>query len=155
MTLLVTRRLGALSLLAVGAVHLQQYLGAGYSSIPTIGWLFLLNAIGSALVAAALLAPLERAGRRGELAASLTSAIGVTIAVGSLIALFVSESGPLFGFQETGYRAAIVVAIAAEAVTAILLTAAALGHLSRSRGGERDWRARSRWHPGPGRPHGA
>ena len=36
------RVLGALSLLAVGAVHLQQY-DALYSAIPTIGTLFVLN----------------------------------------------------------------------------------------------------------------
>jgi hypothetical protein len=36
------RAVGALSLLAVGAVHLQQYLYL-YSAIPTIGTLFVLN----------------------------------------------------------------------------------------------------------------
>src|SRR5437763_4917040 len=36
------RFLGALALLAVGAVHLQQYIAADYRAIPTIGPLFLL-----------------------------------------------------------------------------------------------------------------
>jgi hypothetical protein len=43
---LAARVLGALSLLAVGAVHLQQYFEL-YSSIPTIGTLFLLNVVGA------------------------------------------------------------------------------------------------------------
>ena len=38
----IMRVLGALALLAVGAVHLQQYAGGGYDAIPTIGPLFLL-----------------------------------------------------------------------------------------------------------------
>ena len=36
------RFLGALALLAVGAVHLQQYIAADYRAIPTVGPLFLL-----------------------------------------------------------------------------------------------------------------
>src|SRR6201999_530113 len=59
MTTKILRRLGALTLLIVGGVHLQQYL-AGYSSVPTIGTLFILNAIGAAVVAICLLAPIER-----------------------------------------------------------------------------------------------
>src|SRR5947209_11583148 len=55
------RVLGALALLAVGGVHLQQYAGADFKTVPTIGTLFLLNAIASGLVGLALLLPLERA----------------------------------------------------------------------------------------------
>ena len=43
---LTARVAGALSLLAVGAVHLQQY-DYLYSAIPTIGTLFLLNFVGA------------------------------------------------------------------------------------------------------------
>jgi hypothetical protein len=150
-----TRRLGALTLLAVGAVHLQQYIGAGYHAIPTIGWLFLLNAIGSALVGVLLLAPLERAARRGELAAGVLSVAGVSIAIGSLVALFVSESSSLFGFSESGYRTAIVVAIIAEGLTAVLLTAAALGHGARLRRERREAGDGARWGLHPRQPHGA
>ena len=59
-TLQTMRYLGAVALLAVGAVHLQQYLGDDYYSIPTIGPLFLLNAIGSGVIAIGLLLPIER-----------------------------------------------------------------------------------------------
>src|SRR5204863_8269842 len=102
MTLQVTRRVGALTLLAVGAVHLQQYLGGGYASIPTIGPLFLLNAIASGAVAAGLLSPVERVlhDRRAGLAVGLLAVAAVGIAAGSLVALFISESGTLFGFSE-------------------------------------------------------
>ncbi|MCL6441374.1 MAG: hypothetical protein K6T27_07765, partial [Thermoleophilum sp.] len=55
----VVRALGALSLLAVGAVHLQQYLSL-YSAIPTIGALFLLNFAGATAIGLGLLAPVER-----------------------------------------------------------------------------------------------
>ena len=70
MSLKTMRRLGAVSLLVVGAVHLQQYIGNDYSVLPTIGPLFLLNAIGAGIVAIGLLAPIERMlkDRRADLA---------------------------------------------------------------------------------------
>jgi hypothetical protein len=118
-----TRRVGALALLAVGAVHLQEYIGADYRSIPTIGTLFMLNAIGAAVVGLALLAPVERLfrDRKGDLVLGLLALAAVAIAVGALISIFIAENGALFGFSETGYSTAIVVAIAAEAVTTVLL----------------------------------
>jgi hypothetical protein len=142
--------LGALALLAAGAVHLQQYLGAGYHSIPTIGTLFVLNAAGSAIVGIGLLAPIERAltPRRAELWIGGLALTAVAIAVASLIALFVSESGSLFGFSETGYRAAIVVAIVAEAATILLLVPVAAVSLGRAfahrAGGQRSRRGHER-----------
>jgi hypothetical protein len=142
------RRLGALAVLAIGAVHLQQYLGADYRSIPTIGPLFLLNAIGSAIVAIALFAPLERlpARRSADRAVALFALLGIAIAVGSLVALFISESGSLFGFSETGYRTAIIIAIVAEVAAVVLLSpVAALGlRRSSARPVERGTTARGR-----------
>jgi MFS family permease len=134
------RFFGALAILAVGAVHLQQYIGEHYSAIPTIGTLFLLNAISSAVVGIGLLAPIRRlaASHRAHAAIGLLALGAVAIAVGALIALFISESGGLFGFTESGYRAAIVVAIVAEAATIALLGPVAtvnLAHVvSRRRG---------------------
>jgi hypothetical protein len=131
----ILRFAGALAVLAVGAVHLQQYLGADYNSIPTIGPLFLLNAIGSAIVGALLLLPLERrlSDRRADAALAVLAAAAVLIAIGSLIALFISESGGLFGFSETGYRGAIIVAIVAEAATVLLLSPVAVASFGRAR----------------------
>jgi hypothetical protein len=123
------RILGALALVAVGAVHLQQYIGADYRTVPTIGPLFLLNAIGAGIVALGLLAPVGRAisGRRAELAVGLLATAGVLIAVGSLAGLFISESGSLFGFSESGYRTPIVIAIVTEALTILFLLPVAIG----------------------------
>jgi hypothetical protein len=124
MILQLTRRAGALSLLAVGAVHIQQYLDTNYRLVPTIGPLFLLNAIGSFAVAALLIAPTERilgGGRRGDLAVGLLAALGVAIAAGSLVVLFLAENGGVFGFAEAGYSTPIMVAIISEALTTLLL----------------------------------
>jgi hypothetical protein len=134
MTLRTMRRLGAIAILAVGAVHLQEYLGADYRSIPTIGPLFLLNAVSSGIVAIGLLAPLERIlqHRRAELASGLLAGAGLAIAAGSLVALFVSENATLFGFSETGYRTAIVLAIIAEALAILLLAPVAAVSLKRA-----------------------
>ena len=138
MTMKTMRRLGALTLLIVGGVHLQQYL-AGYSDVPTIGALFMLNAIGAAVVAVGLLAPIERLlnDRGADLAAGMLSALGAMIAIGALVALFVSESQPLFGFMEDGYSTPIVIAIAAEAITTILLVPVAVANLRRAASGDR------------------
>jgi hypothetical protein len=117
------RFLGALAIIAVGAVHLQQYLGADYRAIPTIGTLFMLNAIGAGIVGLGLLVPVERVlpARAAQVWIGVVALIAVAIAAGSLIALFISESGSLFGFSESGYRTPIVVAIIAEAATILLL----------------------------------
>jgi hypothetical protein len=46
---------------------------------------------------------------------------GIGLAATSFVFLFVSEHQPLFGFHEHGYRAGIVIALAAEAVAVITL----------------------------------
>jgi len=110
------RLLGAVALLAVGYVHLKEYRG-GYSGIPTIGTLFLLNAISAAVVAVALAAPVAQR-RRAD---PLLALSGVAISLGALVGLVVSEQTPLFGFMEVGYRTVIVQAIAAEAIATVAL----------------------------------
>src|SRR5438270_10269505 len=101
MTLQLMRRVGAVAILLTGAVHLQQYLG-DYQSIPTIGPLFLLNAIGAAVVAVGLLVPIERrlGSGRGEVAVGLLALGGVAIAVGALIGLYIGETSTLVGLLE-------------------------------------------------------
>ena len=127
------RLLGALSILGVGAVHLQQY-GNGYSTVPTIGTLFLLNAISAGVVGFGLLLPLELllGRRRGDAGVGILALAGVAIAVGSLVALFISEVGTLFGFSEGGYRTVIDIAIAVEALAAALLTPVAVVSIRRA-----------------------
>ena len=51
---------GAAGLLATGADHLDEYAANGFSTVPTIGTLFLLNFIAATVVGAGLLLPLRR-----------------------------------------------------------------------------------------------
>jgi hypothetical protein len=53
---------------------------------------------------------------------ALAGAAAIGLAASSLAGLFVSESEPLFGFMETGYRPVIVVAIVSEAIAVVALT---------------------------------
>ena len=115
----ILRSLGAMAVLVVGAVHLQQYLGAGFDSVRVIGTLFLLNFAGATVIGLGLLVP---AARMRALHVLLALG-GIGLAGTSFVFLFVSEHMQLFGFQEHGYRAAIVVALLAEAVAVLALTA--------------------------------
>ena len=118
----IARYLGAVSILLVGAVHAQQYYDAYYSVVPTIGTLFLLSFVGSGVVGTVLLAPVRRLGRNaGDLILVLAALGAIGIALGSLASLLVSEYMPLFGFMESGYRLAIVLALLFDALTAVSL----------------------------------
>jgi hypothetical protein len=119
-----TRALGALALLAVGLDHLEQNVVDSYSAIPIIGTLFVLNFASATVVAGGLFAPVQRLpGRVGEVAVPALCLAGIGVAAGSLAGLLISESSGLFGFMENGFRAAIVISIALESVTIILLGA--------------------------------
>jgi hypothetical protein len=132
MTLQLMRRAGAFSLLVVGGVHLQQYLGP-YQAVPTIGPLFLLNAIGAGVVALGLMLPIERwLGRRSEVAIGALSLGGAAIALGSLIALYIAETSTLFGFSEGPIDTAIWIAILSEVAAVLLLAPVAVSDLLRS-----------------------
>jgi len=116
------RILGALLLLFVGGDHYYEYAVHDYSVLPTIGTLFLLNFISATAVGLILLAPLDRIPHRfGRPILQLASLSGFGIAATSLIALLLSEQTKLFGFMESNYRPAIVVAIASEASAAVML----------------------------------
>jgi len=115
---------GAACVLATGADHLYEYAATGFSSIPTIGTLFLLNFIAATIVGAGLLLPLRRiAARLADLVRTLLALSGIGIAASSLIALWISESSSLFGFTDYGFRTTIVVAIVAESTAILALTA--------------------------------
>jgi hypothetical protein len=120
------RVLGALSVLVVGAMHLEQYFVVHFDVVPVIGPLFALNFAGATLIAAGLLLPLRRLHVLLALAA-------IAIAATSFVFLFVSERQPLFGFQDYGYRPAILAALAAEAATVLLLGAYLTTRLRRGR----------------------
>jgi hypothetical protein len=121
------RATGALLLIFVGADHYYQYSVQQYSVLPTIGTLFLLNFISATVVGLVLLAPLSRISRRfGAVVEHLAALSGAAIAATSLVALLVSEHTKLFGFMESNYRPAIVVAIASEAAAAVVLAVLAV-----------------------------
>src|SRR5215211_5983471 len=104
---LTARCLGALSLLAVGAVHLQQYDDL-YSAIPTIGTLFVLNFVGATVLSIGLLVPFERLSSRwGPLVVAALALGGIALAAVSYVFLLIAERRPLFGFMSPGRRPAI------------------------------------------------
>jgi hypothetical protein len=120
---LAIRGLGALAVLAVGAVHLHEYFKL-YSAIPTIGTLFALNFAGATAIGLALLAPVERAlGRRwGGAVVGLLALAGIGLAATAFAFLAISEHTPLFGFMEPGYDpTGILASRVAEVATVLLL----------------------------------
>ena len=120
---LAARLLGALALLATGAVHRQQYLRL-YSEIPTIGTLFVLNFAAATVIGLALMAPLERIAHTPSALPALLAAAGILLAGTSFAFLLISEHTPLFGFMEPGYDpTAIAAARGAEIATVVFLGA--------------------------------
>jgi hypothetical protein len=119
-----SRYLGALAVFATGVAHIEQYAVDNYSTVPTIGTLFLLNFVAAIVIAVGLIAPLGRVtGPYTEVVRAALAVGGIGLGILSLAGLFVSESSGLFGFVEHGYRMAIVVAIAVEVATIIFLVA--------------------------------
>jgi hypothetical protein len=128
------RLLAAISLLALGGVHIQQYIVQDYRVIPTIGPLFLLNFIGGTVLGLYFLIPVGRRASRARLLVDAVAALaGWIVAAGALVALLVSEHTPLFGFMEHGYRFAIVFAIVSEAVAVVALTILLVDNRMRAR----------------------
>ncbi|MBV8990601.1 MAG: hypothetical protein JO372_18785 [Solirubrobacterales bacterium] len=121
-TRLALRVLGAVLLLFVGADHLYEYSVDDYSVLPTIGTLFIVNFISATAIGLILLTPLDRMLHRlGSIILPLAALSGFGIAATSLVALLVSEHTTLFGFMESNYRPAIIVAIVSEASAAVIL----------------------------------
>jgi hypothetical protein len=128
------RTLGALAILAMGALHLEQYLDAEYQAIPTIGTLFVLNFAGAAVIGLVLLAPTERiSARLGSRVVGLAALLGLAMAATSIAFLMISEQTPLFGFMEDGYRTPIVVALISEGVAVLALGGYLVSALAPSR----------------------
>jgi hypothetical protein len=118
------RFLGAIALLGVGAVHIDQYYAVHYRVVPVIGTLFFLNLIGAAGIALLLILPIARVlGGIGTAVVGLVALAGIALAVTSAAFLLVSEHTPLFGFMENGYRTAIILSFVAEGATVIFLGA--------------------------------
>ncbi len=107
-------RLAGAVLLAVSAgIHLDLYL-TGYRSIPTIGWLFLLQVIlASVLTVAALVT-------RSWLAAAASAVFALLTLSAYLVAVWIG----LFGFKEVRTRAGIAAGLIEVAAFAVLALAA-------------------------------
>src|SRR5690242_13780258 len=115
--LAILRTLGALAVLVVGAVHLEQYFAEHFNVVPIIGPLFVLNFAGATLIGLGLLVP----GARMRPVHLLLGLGGIGLSATAFVFLFVSEHQPLFGFRDYGYRMEIVLALAAEAVSVVTL----------------------------------
>lgn len=111
--LVLLRIAGAGLLIATAAIHLDLYL-TGYRTIPTIGWLFLLEVIVAALLGAAVLVP-----RR-----ALPAASGAAFTLATLGGYLFSLRHGLFGFREIRTTAGIVAGIVEVAAVAALTTLA-------------------------------
>jgi hypothetical protein len=124
----VLRVLGALAVLATGAVHLYEFDNV-YSEIPTIGTLFFLNFLGATVIGLGLLAPVERfGGRFGGVFVALLAAAGIALAAVAFAFLAISQQTPLFGFKEPGYDpTGIAVTRIAEIAAVVFLGAFLIG----------------------------
>jgi predicted lipoprotein with Yx(FWY)xxD motif len=122
---LLLRVLGAGLLIASAAVHLDLYL-TGYRTIPTIGWLFLLQLIVGFILGLAVLVTGSR----------LVAAAGALFALSTLGGYLLTVQFGLFGFQEVRTTAGIVagllevLAFAALGVVAAMPGAASGRHTS-------------------------
>ncbi len=114
---------GAGLLIATAAIHLDLYV-TGYRTIPTIGWLFLLQVIAAFGLGVAVLAGGGRLVKGGRLAAAAGAGFALATLGGYLLSVWIE----LFGFKEVRTTAGIVaglIEVAAFAVLAALTLAAA------------------------------
>jgi predicted lipoprotein with Yx(FWY)xxD motif len=120
---LVLRVAGAGLLVATGAIHLDLYL-TGYRTIPTIGWLFLLQVIAAFFLAVVV----------GLLGSRVAAVAGALFALSTLGGYLLSIWFGLFGFREVRTTTGIVagvVEVAAFAALAALALAPAPAHAHR------------------------
>jgi predicted lipoprotein with Yx(FWY)xxD motif len=110
-------------LIATAAIHLDLYL-TGYRTIPTIGWLFLLQVIAAFGLGLAVLAIPSRLVITGRLAAAAGAGFALATLGGYILSVWIG----LFGFKEVRTTSGIVagaVEVAAFAVLAALALAPA------------------------------
>ena len=121
----ILRVVGSGLLIATAAIHLDLYL-TGYRTIPTIGWLFLLQVIAAFGLGLAVLAIPRRLA--AGVPARLAAAAGAGFALATLGGYLLSVWTGLFGFKEVRTGAGIaagLVEVAAFAVLAALALAPA------------------------------
>jgi predicted lipoprotein with Yx(FWY)xxD motif len=102
-------------LFATAGIHLDLYL-TGYRTIPTIGWLFLLQVIAAIALGGAVLVTGSR----------LVAAAGAGFALSTLGGYLLTVQFGLFGFREVRTTAGIVAGVIEVAAFAVLATLAVL-----------------------------
>jgi predicted lipoprotein with Yx(FWY)xxD motif len=120
---IVLRVAGSGLLIATAAIHLDLYL-TGYRTIPTIGWLFLLQVIAAFGLGLAVLA-IPRRPAAALLASRLAAAAGAGFALATLAGYLLSVWTGLFGFKEVRTTAGITAGIV-EVAAFVVLAALAL-----------------------------
>jgi predicted lipoprotein with Yx(FWY)xxD motif len=119
----VLRVAGSGLLIATAAIHLDLYL-TGYRTIPTIGWLFLLQVIAAFGLGLAVLA-IPRRPAAALLASRLAAAAGAGFALATLGGYLLSVWIGLFGFKEVRTGAGIAAGLV-EVAAFVVLAALAL-----------------------------
>src|SRR5882762_2052190 len=125
----VLRVLGSGLLIATAAIHLDLYL-TGYRTIPTIGWLFLLQVIAAFGLGLAVLAIPSRL----VIPSRLAAAAGAGFALATLGGYLLSVWTGLFGFKEVRTTAGIVAGLV-EVAAFVALAALALAPASNAPAG--------------------
>jgi predicted lipoprotein with Yx(FWY)xxD motif len=120
---------GAALLVAAGAIHLDLYL-TGYRTIPTIGWLFLLQVIAAFVLAVAIGAVSVWPQALAAPVFTLAAASGALFGLGTLGGYLLSLRVGLFGFTEVRTTAGIVAGIIDVAIFAALAVAIGSGPVS-------------------------
>jgi hypothetical protein len=104
--------LSALFLLGMGWIHLQAVIFLGTGGL--LGILFILNAIGSLVLAIAMIVT------RGQLL-RVASVLSLLFTVGTLLALILAFNNSLFGIQESISGDLVVPALVEESIAIIVL----------------------------------
>jgi hypothetical protein len=117
--------LGICLTIAMGLIHLRVWFD-GYRELPIIGPLFILNAIGSGVLAAALLAAPARL--RG-----LAAIVTALFTAGTLMGLVLSLTVGLFGMHEVLQAPFVIVTLVVETVGVMVLLLTATLHHRRQR----------------------
>ena len=112
----VLRYAAIVAILLVGGIHLQQY--SILKDVPTIGTLFILNAVGAAGIALVI------AALRGR-ALILPALGGIGLAGGAIISVLIARYSSIFDYSEPTYRTAVVLSLAFEVAAVAILTALA------------------------------
>ncbi len=109
------RYAAVVAVLLVGGIHLQQY-DSILKDVPTIGTLFILNAVGAAGIALAI------AGLRGR-ALVLPALGGIALAGGAIVSVLIARYSSIFDYSEPTYRIAVVLSLVFEVAAVAILAA--------------------------------